>query len=139
MTTSVGEQDDNRWKFFALLLLHQAAAYLVVRLCVPSLAFGVAHIPSVISGITDWTQLLYAHVFLFSVVPAFFIALFLNRPLRHRSAVYVWIIPTVVFGYEFIFASPTVYPTMIFQSDFASAFRMWVGDGFHSRVNGYYQ
>ena len=133
------EQNKRRAIFFALLLLHQIAAYIVVRFCVPLTAMSIARMPYVRSGVVNWIGFLFDHLLLFSVLPAFLIAMTVNRILKHRPAVYVWVIPLVVFAYEFIFASPTVYPTMIRESDFATAFRQWIGDGFKSPVNAYYQ
>ena len=136
----ISELRQKKWAMlFGLLFLHQAAAYLIVRFCIPYLAFGAAYIPYLNSGAKDWTQLLFAHMLSFSLFPAFAIALLINRTLRHRSAVYVWVVPMVIFAYEFLFSSPTVYPTMVFESDFGSAFRMWIGDGYNSPVNAYYQ
>src|SRR5450759_2126320 len=124
MTMPISELRQKKWAMlFGLLFLHQAAAYLIVRFCIPYLAFGAAYIPYLNSGAKDWTQLLFAHMLSFSLFPAFAIALLINRTLRHRSAVYVWVVPMVIFAYEFLFSSPTVYPTMVFESDFGSAFR----------------
>jgi hypothetical protein len=77
--------------------------------------------------------MLVSHLLLFSFVPAFVVALIINAKLQHRTAQYVWIIPVLILIVVFVFFGPGMYPTMIWDSDFRTAFRHFFGGGFQLR------
>ena len=95
------------------------AVYFSARVCTPWVA-GRVH---------DWIfpllahpegesrlQLLLSHIFLFSFVPAFFAGL-MNYRYKQTSALFVWVVPTLVLGYQFC-----TFPTSTFQNHFATAY-----------------
>jgi hypothetical protein len=73
-------------------------------------------------------QFLMSHLFVLTFVPAFLVSL-ANARLRHYVARFVWIVPVTIFTYNFVFSTPTIYPTMPLQSDFGLAFHHWFGGG----------
>jgi len=57
----------------------------------------------------------------------------INAKLQHRAAQYVWIIPVFILIVAFVFFGPRIYPTIIWDSDFRTAFGHFFGGGFHLR------
>jgi hypothetical protein len=111
-------------------LLHLAAVYAIARICTPWL-LQVTH-----DYILPWLtgrpprvglQFFFAHQFAFSIVPGLIAGFFTTKLLHHRMVRFVWVIPVVVLAVVFVFTAPGMYPTMILQSDFRTAFHSFFG------------
>ena len=78
-------------------------------------------------------QFFFSHLLVFSFFPAL-VAGIAGAKLLRRGAAFAWVIPVAVLAYGFFFASATVYPTAIWDSDFAPAIHNYFGGGFHIPV-----
>jgi len=69
-------------------------------------------------------QFAFTYLLAFSAIPAFLVGL-VNAKFRHRTALFVWIVPVAVLGYKFV-----TFPTSLFQSHFQTAFHHYFGGNF---------
>jgi hypothetical protein len=112
---------------------HLLAAYLTLHFATESLTGWIHYILSVLRP--QWQninpiQFLMSNLLLFSSLPAFLAAFLMNAKLQHRAAIFVWIVPAIVFAYSFVFHSPGIYPTIPLESELRPALHHWFGGGF---------
>ena len=113
-------------------LLHLAAVYLTVHFWSAWLAgwtrdrvLPFLQMPTTSSS--DF-EFVFSHLFAFSFVPAFLVALGIAR-FRTKVAQFVWIVPTVILAYKLItFSSPPT--SVLFQGQSSSAFHQYFGGDF---------
>ena len=115
-----------RWRvlwFFA----HLAAMYGVVQFFTPWLAgWTYSVLPFLgLSASSSRFEFLFSHIFAFSFIPAFVLALFTGR-WKHRAAEFVWIVPAVILAFKFF----TFPATSVFQNRFPAAFHQFFESGF---------
>jgi hypothetical protein len=107
-------------------LLH--LAYALVKFCTPWLAGWTAGkvLPLLQHPTSSGPfQFLFSHLFGFSFFPAFLLGL-INARFKHKSAQFIWLVPTVILAYKFVtFPAPSV-----FASQFSAAFHQYFAGGF---------
>ena len=109
-------------------LLHVAAVYAITNFCTPWLAgwtrgtlLPLVQHPTSSSSF----EFLFSHLLAFSFVPAFAVGL-INARFKHRVAQFVWLVPTIILAYKFLFfPAPSV-----FHGQFSAAFHQYFGGGF---------
>jgi len=119
--------------------LHLAAIYAIAASCTPQLAGWTKHslLPFLqLSTSSSSFQFLFSHMLVFSFIPGFLVGL-LNARFKHKVALYVWLVPTVVLAYKFVtFPMPTQSVLgsaswfSLHQHQFASAFHEYFAGGF---------
>jgi hypothetical protein len=83
-------------------------------------------------------RLLFSHLLAFSVIPTFVVGFVINAKFRHKAAEYIWIVPVVILVYAFIFYGPGMYPTMLWDSEFAKAFHYFFAGGLPTDVTDWH-
>jgi hypothetical protein len=107
--------------------LHLAAVYVIAEFCWSWLA---GHYYDWVLPVVDpvnhvsYFQFLYSHLFAFTFLPALAAGAASMR-FRRTSALFVWIVPTVVLAYKLV-----TFPTTLFQNHYAVAFHYYFAGGF---------
>lgn len=115
-------------------VVHLLVVYGGARYCMPWLAWqlhdhvfpALLHQRPTISTL----QFFFSNLLGFSVVCGLLAGFLNSRFLLHPAVRFVWALPFVILVVAFLFKAPGMYPTMIFQSDFGTAFHYAFGGGF---------
>jgi len=115
------------WQIF-WFFIHLAAVYVLVEFFTPWLAgwtrgslLPLLHHPTS-SGRFEF---LFSHILALSFIPAFLSGL-VNARFRHKTAQFVWLVPTAILAYKFAtFPAPSVL-----ESQLPAAFHQYFGSGF---------
>jgi len=114
------------WFFF-----HLAVVYAIVNFCTPHLAgwTRVRLLPFLRHPASSGSlEFMFSHILAFSFIPAFLTGL-INARFKHKVAVFVWVVPTMILAYKFAtFPSPSAL-----QSHFSAAFHQYFAGGFMIR------
>ena len=112
----------------ARFVVHVAIVYALVKFSTPWLAGWTRNtlLPMVGSPTNSGRfEFLFTHLFTFSAMPAFVLGLASGK-FRHRVALFVWIVPTMVLAYKLI-----VFPTSVLEGNhFAAAARYYFDSPF---------
>ncbi len=134
---SLGTRLKQAGLFLVQFGLHTAAVYMLVRWITPRLAeLTYSKILPILLRrpvAESSIQFFFSHLLVFSFFPALVAGIVCVKLLR-KGAAFAWVIPVAILAYGFFFASATVYPTTIWDSDFASAIHNYFGGGFNIRV-----
>jgi|HubBroStandDraft_3_1064219.scaffolds.fasta_scaffold98465_2 hypothetical protein len=136
-TKSLGARATSLGLFLLQFGFHTFAVYMLVRWITPRLAeLTYSKISPILLRrplAESSIQFFFSHLLAFSFFPAF-VAGFVSVKFLRRGATLAWAIPVAILAYGFFFASATVYPTTIWDSDFAPAIHNYFGGGFNIPV-----
>lgn len=106
---------------------HLVAVYFSVKMCTPWLAGRVYDwVLPLFHHLSDGgrLQFLFSHLFVFSFAPAFAAGI-INYKYRHKSASFVWIVPTAVLAYQFL-----TFSRSVLENQTAAAYHQYFAGGF---------